>query len=202
MSREPLSHLPYRRVKKKEGENFPNLLSSGPFEERKAVSRLLETKWPFGILKRQHMFKKGAQNFPQKVKESGKKIGQPETQVQQLSLKTRVCHAFGLCNDYIMNAYHVTCTLHPSFSHQRVPTTQNKVNAFLSGWEDLKGTQRMCKGSRHPWHTPVTIWGWQFDAFALPGHLGGLVGTVRPQDRKSTRLNSSHSGESRMPSSA
>ena len=31
---------------------------------------------------------------------------------------------------------------------------------------------------------------------------GVIVGLENPQDRKSTRLNSSHSGESRMPSSA
>ena len=40
-------------------------------------------------------------------------------------------------------------------------------------------------------------WAWA----SVPGVLG--VGEVRPLgDRKSTRLNSSHSGESRMPSSA
>ena len=32
--------------------------------------------------------------------------------------------------------------------------------------------------------------------------LGGRIGSSRAKDRKSTRLNSSHSGESRMPSSA
>ena len=32
--------------------------------------------------------------------------------------------------------------------------------------------------------------------------ISALMGISRPQDRKSTRLNSSHSGESRMPSSA
>ena len=41
----------------------------------------------------------------------------------------------------------------------------------------------------------------------LPGVLEALVGALGPaaaaaRDRKSTRLNSSHSGESRMPSSA
>ena len=45
-------------------------------------------------------------------------------------------------------------------------------------------------------------------AAALVGALLGLGGTIfqgvfrNPLDRKSTRLNSSHSGESRMPSSA
>ena len=33
----------------------------------------------------------------------------------------------------------------------------------------------------------------------LPYYVGGVI---KEQDRKSTRLNSSHSGESRMPSSA
>ena len=37
---------------------------------------------------------------------------------------------------------------------------------------------------------------------ALEIVLGVLIGRLSEEDRKSTRLNSSHSGESRMPSSA
>ena len=33
-------------------------------------------------------------------------------------------------------------------------------------------------------------------------HLNGMQGCYKPKDRKSTRLNSSHSQQSRMPSSA
>ena len=36
----------------------------------------------------------------------------------------------------------------------------------------------------------------------VPGYLSYVTGMTGARDRKSTRLNSSHSGESRMPSSA
>ena len=41
-----------------------------------------------------------------------------------------------------------------------------------------------------------------FDGFACRHHGGGRVGCRPHQDRKSTRLNSSHIQKSRMPSSA
>ena len=60
----------------------------------------------------------------------------------------------------------------------------------------------------HPTDNTRTLWDARHDVGPFDGLMGSestealLQQTLNAQDRKSTRLNSSHSGESRMPSSA
>ena len=49
---------------------------------------------------------------------------------------------------------------------------------------------------------PVSLHCWQLDDVIGFDNDGGLTGGIQTTDRKSTRLNSSHSRKSRMPSSA
>ena len=67
------------------------------------------------------------------------------------------------------------------------------VLVVLEDWEDLA----LLAGSQRRWLDERLA-----TALTRAGSRLRLLTTMRAEDRKSTRLNSSHSGESRMPSSA
>ena len=105
------------------------------------------------------------------------------------------------------------------------PRLLGDVGCNEEGCEDLQispdGKNVVWSGKKHLWIAPIgtgpfQLGEWRHNQFvqlkrfpryaALPGprdgNIGGKQALVDELDRKSTRLNSSHSGESRMPSSA
>ena len=100
------------------------------------------------------------------------------------------------------------------FEERPLPKKNQAKAPIVEKSSEKKGKRRTCYICREEGHisssctigtssTPIII----DDAYSLSKDVGGnvfakYVGTQSGLDRKSTRLNSSHSGESRMPSSA
>ena len=92
-----------------------------------------------------------------------------------------------------------------TFLFDRVYANVLPIHPSVSSFDPISTIAASFKGYQNvnaSWYGDSGVAGGEFARSSWQYHPASQYLSVQPSDRKSTRLNSSHSGESRMPSSA